>query len=515
MEEGLDSILAYRLVALQETFPGRIGESMTRTRKGRLTPITAPLQAYSVGSTTTAGQLDNGLVPTTWSIEQYTFILQEYAGTQDLNLMAEQSQIADQFIANARNNGVQAAQSLERLMRLKLFGAYLSGNTRLITAPSTSLTSTTANETGAITAGSTIFVNVDDIRGFTTVLVSGQLTAVSTSATQPITVTTTGGAVLTGLAVVGAAPYVGFGVATNTLTVTSGSKNVGVFATGLGPSTISSTPDAQAQNAGNTAFVAPAVGSTVAPTFPLPGALAVKNTTGATITWTTGAGDAVAANDGPQIFRPFNRPASSGLIGTDVLSLAIIEDAVAYLRDNGVPPMDDGTYHCILDNTSLRQLFADQDFKVLFAGRSQSPEWREGDIIRLLGVTYVPTTEAYIQVPSVVSATNTDSGFTAGGPRVRRPIICGAESAIQGNFEGMETWLSQRGFDRADSNIAMVDGIVQIVREPLDRLQQIVSMTWTWIGDYAVPTDATATSAIIPTASNARYRRSAIVEHAG
>jgi hypothetical protein len=51
------------------------------------------------------------------------------------------------------------------------------------------------------------------------------------------------------------------------------------------------------------------------------------------------------------------------------------------------------------------------------------------------------------------------------------------------------------------------------VREPLDRLGQFVSQSWDWIGGFAVPTDVTATTSIIPSASSARYKRCAVLEH--
>ncbi len=34
-EEGLDSVLAYRRLSLEETVPNRVGETLTRTRTGR------------------------------------------------------------------------------------------------------------------------------------------------------------------------------------------------------------------------------------------------------------------------------------------------------------------------------------------------------------------------------------------------------------------------------------------------------------------------------------------------
>jgi hypothetical protein len=457
MQEGLDSVLAYRRVAIQETFPGRIGETLTRTRKGRKKPVTDAI------SITSLANLDNGLSPTAnpWSIEQYVTTIEEYADTSDLNLMQEQAGIADQFIANARNNGVQAAQSLERICRKKLFGAYLSGNTRITAAPDTAIIDTPQSTLTTLASGASGNINVDDIRGFTTAIVNGYPTAVSVS--TPLS------------AVVIQATGTTFSVSVEAATAYGYEANKSAL-------DITNTPDA------------------------IPGKLTIKNNEAGTYTYV--ANDVLIATDAPAIFRNRGVRGTHLITSSDVISFGIIEDAVAYLRDNGIPPMADGTYHCILDNTSLRQLFADQDFKQFYAGRAQDAEIRNQDIIQLAGVSFITTTESYIQ-PSTGAATNKPA------VKVRRPIVCGAESIIQANFDGMITWLGERGLDRNDSPIAMVDGVVQIVREPLDRLQQIVAMSWTWIGDFAVPTDVTATATIIPTASNARYKRCVVIEHAG
>jgi hypothetical protein len=443
LEEGLDSVLAYRRAAAEETVPARIGETLTRTRKSRKTPVTTPLNpANNTG-------LDNGLSPSTFSVEQYSFTMQEYADTVDTNMIQELAGIADQLIGNSRNNGVQAAQSMERIARMKLFFAYLGGNSRVRTD---------------LGAGSTTTCHVDDISGFTTVLVNGVPTGISSG--NPITVVETA---ITSAGV------------NQTLTVTAATADV---------TNHSSRPDGTS------------------------GLLTFSAAT------TPVNGDALIALNAPKILRPFGKLTTAQLSGSDVLTMGLVEDAVAYLRDNGVPPMEDGTYHCILDNTSMRQLWADQDFKVLFAGRNDSGEFRDGDVIRLLGVTYIPTTEAYVQ-PALQQYNGTTYGqaSTATAPsanvvRTRRPIIMGAESIIQGNFEGLESWLQREGLNPI-ADVFLVNNVAQILRPPLDRLSQVTSLSWTWIGDFAVPTDITATTAIIPTASNALFKRSLVIETAG
>lgn len=437
-EEGLDSVLAYRMCAIQETIPARIGETLTRTRKGRLAPTVTPLVPSAVSA-----NIDNSLSPQSFTMEQYSYTVYEYAQTADVDTLAEMVGIANQMIALSRNNGVAAAQSLERLAKQALFAAYNGGNTFVRTD---------------LGASSTTTCHVDDVRGFQFVLVNGVVTAVS---------------------------------GTNTLTVTetaavSGGVNQTLTVTGVAVD-------------GSSASIYP--GSLAGTTDGLSGTLTFSTAT-APVT-----GDAIVAANAPKIFRPSGKITTTQLASGDVLTLNTILNAVAYLRDNGVPAMPDGSYKCILDNTSMRALFADQDFKVLFAGRDMSTEFRSADIVNLLGVEFIPTTEAYVQAPSAVPTPNL-------AVTVRRPIIIGAEALLQGTFEGLEQWLNRDGFEPI-GYVMLVNDIAQIVRPPLDRLQRTVSMTWTWVGGFAVPTDLTATTSIIPTSSNALYKRAAVIECAG
>jgi hypothetical protein len=427
MEEGLDSVMAYRGTALFETIPNRVGETVTKTRKGRKAPVTTPMvPANNTG-------LDNGLTPSSFSIEQYQFSIDQYGDTCDVKLMQDQVAIASEFIANARNNAVQAAQSLERIHRRKLFGAYLSGNTRVLA--SAAPTSTAAH--------------VDDIRGFQTVLVTGVVTPVSGG--YPLTVYEIDSA----------------GETRTTLTVT------GAVADGVN---VSESPD------GVSGVLTYTSDPSQAPV----------------------ADNALVAANSPIVLRSAGRLTFKHLQQTDVLTFGILQDSEAYLRDNGVPAMEDGTYHVILNNTSMRQLFSDQQFMVLFAGRDMAREYRDGQVISLTGLTLIPTTETY-----VVAIDNVDDTPI----RIQRPIVIGAEASIQGNFEGLEIFLEQVGLDNLDGTVALVDGVLQIIREPLSRLQDDIAQTWTWIGDFAIPTDLTATVDIIPTASNSLYKRCVVIEH--
>lgn len=431
-EEGLDSILGYRRESLVETVPARIGETITRTRTGRKAPVTTPLSAM------TYTNLDNGLTPSDAALEQYVLSMFQYGDSTDVNLMDDMAAIADNLERVSRNNGVQAAQSLERIARKNLFGAYLGGNTRVRTD---------------IGASTTTTCHVDDIRGFTTVLVNGVPTPISGAATLTVSEIAVGSSGISQTLTVSAA----VADATNVSSVPDGISGVLTFATATAPVN----------------------------------------------------GDKLLAVNAPSVLRPFGRATTAGLTGGDTLTLAILQDATTILKNNAVPPTPDGTYHVILDNTSMRQLFADQDFKILYAGRDQSATFQSADVIKLLDMTFIPTTEAYVQ-----SAGSGGTGTSAINVTVRRPIVLGGEVMIQGDFEGLAHWIGREGVGNV-ADVLLVDSVAHVIRPPLDRLSQFASLSWNYIGGWAIPSDLSATTAIIPTASNALYKRAVCIEHAG
>jgi len=164
-QQALQSKLAYRACADRVDIAAGIGETLTKTRAGLKPSVTTPM------APSTNTNLDNGLTPTSWGVEQYTVTMNLYAATTDLNMVTERVSIASQFLQNAYVNGEQAGRSLDELARNALFAAYLGGNTRVIT------TLTTA---GPVIA-------VDDVRGFQTCFVNGVQQPVSS--TNPMVVT--------------------------------------------------------------------------------------------------------------------------------------------------------------------------------------------------------------------------------------------------------------------------------------------------------------------------------------
>jgi len=425
---GLTSALGYRAIADREPVAINVGETVTKTRTGLKAPVTTPLTAS--GNT----NLDNGLTPSTFTIEQYTLSINQYADTIDLNVVTSQVGIANQFLKNASTNGIQARQSLDRLARNALFNAYLGGNTRV----------------RATLGAPAATISVDDVRGFGLVLVNGQFVTVTGTNTAAVLI---GGNVytLTGVAVDGSNVSTAPLGASGTLTF---SGNVTV-ADGTALNTV-------------THLNAPAL---VRPNGKWYGGSAQAATTG-----------------------------TSSLLATDVLTLGTIEDAIAQLRNN--TGMQDEMFNLYLDNVSMRQLFADQDFKLMYQGQYGSAEARQGKVFQLMGANFIPTTEALVQTAG-----------TGVGVKVRRPILAAPGALVEGDFAGM----TQKAHDMGgiNSEVQEIDGVMQVVRAPLDRLQQIVAQSWFWIGGFVAPTDATANSTIIPTAGAQYLKRAVVIEHAG
>jgi hypothetical protein len=199
-QQALRSRLGYRACADREVVAVGIGETLTKTRAGLKPTVTTPLAPASNTN------LDNGLTPSGWGVEQYTLSINHYAATTDLNMVTNRVGIVSQFLQNAYVNGEQAARSLDEIARNALFNSYFGGNTRVRVA---------------VTAAGPS-VSVDDIRGFQFAFVNGVQTVISATNTLSVNV---GG---NGYALIGAAPDVN-----NASSAPNGISGVLTFATSV------------------------------------------------------------------------------------------------------------------------------------------------------------------------------------------------------------------------------------------------------------------------------------------
>jgi hypothetical protein len=214
---------------------------------------------------------------------------------------------------------------------------------------------------------------------------------------------------------------------------------------------------------------------------------------------TTAVGQTVIAANAPFSLRGgTSKNARYNLAAGDVATAAVFRSAVARLRTMAVPTVN-GNYVAHVDPTTEAQLFADADFKQAYQGRADSAVFRDMSIGVFLGIDWVRNVEA---------PTTTDGGSGA-NLLIHQPIVMGANALISAPFEDMGGLLAGvSGPHGAIELISPAPGVqvAHIIRPPQDRLQQIVSSSWSYVGDYSVPSDS-------GTGDAALFKRAVVIEH--
>ena len=225
-----------------------------------------------------------------------------------------------------------------------------------------------------------------------------------------------------------------------------------------------------------------------------PGGVSGTLTANANITTTDGTGgNAVVSSIAPSVVRANGRATTAALIPGDTLPMVQgVLQAVTTLRLNAVPTID-GMYNCYLDAQQLQGLFLDSAFQQLFRGAYKSEEYAQGDVFELMGLRFIPTNLAPQQ--------------TLNGLQIRRGLVVGKGALIEGDFPTENT-----DTNNPLAEEIVVDDVRMITRASMDRLQQIIAQSWNWIGAFCPPTDTTANSSVLPTATNAAFKRAVVIE---
>lgn len=211
------------------------------------------------------------------------------------------------------------------------------------------------------------------------------------------------------------------------------------------------------------------------------------------------AGGAVVASTAPTSFRPNARDSAYNLISTDVATFSLFRSAVARLRKQNVPTLG-GAYVAHIDPDTESQLFEDSEFQALYRGAVESPVWRDMALGRFAGIDWVRNNEAQTRNNGTLD--------------YHEPIVVGGDAFVAGPMQGMGDLLGNIP-ENAQGAIRMVSvglegsplQVALIVRAPQDRLQQVVSSAWSFVGDFAVPSDSV-------TGDAATYKRAVVIQHA-
>jgi len=459
-EDALVASFLYDTLADVRPWAGGLGSTSIMTRGGLLTPNTVPITG-------------NDAAVSGYGFEQYQLQMNQYGGSIDTNMATSAMALASKFLEDNTKLGIMAAQSLDLVAQASLYGAYSGGNTYT---------------TGA---QSTTYTPVADLTGFGQTLVADSTT--NTNAAEG-----------------------NQGVAVPSLVQVSAS-NPGYFLNGVqGIWSYTGWQQLGAAGTQGTATNPAGAGN-------LSGCVAVSGVLGAmaagqsivtclpACTGVYGGNNVVATTYSPlapYIVRPNAKTSQWGLQSTDVATLATFRNAVTRLKSQHVPQLK-GAYTAHVTPQTVAELFLDTEFQSAYRGgaATTSPVYPDnvvgsnigGDATflgRLAGIDWIENT-----VTPVVY--NPAAGFQGA---IYRNIVVGADALIKGPFQDQAGLLASMT-SGSTVEIKELGGVVRILRAPLDRLGQVLSSTWSWIGGYTTGSD-------ILTGDNAVYKRAVIVEHA-
>lgn len=385
--------------------------------------------------------------------EQWVATLQQYADSVDVHMPTAVTTNANLFLRYIHQLGLQAGQSINRIARNALFQAYLSGQTVTTTAPVTSDTT----------------LQVASCNGFTSVVIPGGNVApqpVSTAFPLPINIYTSTGTIITA----------------NVIGYTLNNPN-----DPNGPGTLN-----------------------------LQAAIGTSGLSSRT---------AVKSQYAPLILRSAAGNSVDGIGSGDTLVLQQAINAVGFLRLANVQPHEDGFYHAHIAPTANSQVFADPVFQRLNQSLPEHVVYKEGFIGTIANVMFFMNSESPLAFNTGTQVATANSGIygteigaevvNGNGVAIGRTIITG-RGAFYEKYLDESAYVTEAGtvgkigeFDVVNNGISiMTERIRMILRAPQDKLQQVVTCSWSITTSFPVPSDITAAS------GPQLFKRAIVLEHA-
>ncbi|MGI5161397.1 hypothetical protein [Microbispora sp. CA-102843] len=161
-EDALLPEFLFPMIATPRPWRVNLGDTGTFTRTGLMNPVTTPITGSDPSTQT-------------YAVEQYSVVMDQYGSAIDTNMLQSAMTLASKYMEDVQKLAINAGQSLNRIARNKLYGAYAGGRTWCTTSGS--------SDTSIV---------VQSVKGFETVLVNGKPTPVSAS--NPLDVTIGGSA---------------------------------------------------------------------------------------------------------------------------------------------------------------------------------------------------------------------------------------------------------------------------------------------------------------------------------
>lgn len=435
--------LLFRSEATAEQWPVNLGERQVFTRTGLIPVKTTPLVPGSDPA------------PSTYATEQWEAEARQFGDAIDTHMPTSYVSIASLYLRNTHTLGLNAGETLNRLVRNPLYNAYTSGNTNAI----------------ATAAAAATQVRVASLNGFSEKLLNGRPQPVGPANPIVVTFTTVGEPANT---VIGATPdNVANPLGPGTLFLGS-ALTVGLTVTASVRPGVMAEHRARVLRVGGGASVDAIVAANLL-----------------TLQDVINACSILRANKVP--------PCSDGLYHVHLNPL--VEGAM--FNDNQLQRL----FQSLPESMQYRNLAIGQLNGAMYYRNTETPNQENvGTLIDTSGGVGAGAaragTEAHADVINQL------------GVGIQRTIVMGG-GAIYEKYLDESKYITDAGvtgkigeFQVTSNGLqVMTERIRFIARSPLDRLQQIYSQAWSWSGDFPVPSDQV-------TGSLSRYKRAIVIESA-
>lgn len=233
---------------------------------------------------------------------------------------------------------------------------------------------------------------------------------------------------------------------------------------------------------------------------------------------------AIRSSDRTGIVRAGGGDKIDDLTSVDKPTFVEFRAAIAMLRGNNVPTHSDGLYHAHLDPTSESLSYNNDEFQRLNTSLPDYHFYKDFSLGKILGCLFIRNNEAPLYTNTryangAAQAYSLADPFagelqTPAGMNVHRILFTGqdyireyyADQSGLVSEAGLTGKMKDPGRITSDGIELFVERVKLIYRAPLDRLQSKVAATWSFIGTWTVPTDASA-------GGPARIKRAVEVQH--
>lgn len=387
-------------------------------------------------------------LPQTVTYEQWSAVLSRYGATIDTHIPTSVVSNGDQFLRNIHQLGIQGGMSLNRIPRNSLFKAYLSGHTCLIAA----------------TGSGDTAIRVASLNGFIDVVSRGvNVRPRPVSPSSPLAITITGA---------------------------TGTRNVIGYE--------ADNPD-DPEGPG-TLILSAAVGAVCAARSP------------------------VISSAAPTIIRSGGGTSVDAIGSGDTFVLQDAINVTNRLRKNNVLPHEDGFYHAHISADANSQIFGDPALQRALTALPDSAYYQQAFIGTMAGIAFYLNNESPESSNcGAMTATGTNAVYSEdigaetvneNGIGIGRILVTGRGALIERALDEKQ-YVTEAGitgkvgeFSVVNNGISIeTNGVRLILRAPQNRMQDIVSATWSITTSFPVPSDITS-------GGPQRYKRAMIIEHA-